>query len=1157
MKPRTSKAERQNHMKNLAIRWFPRRWIGVALMLTVSATTLFAQVFNDNNTIKLDFTLYPGGSPDPTDFLPFFNNSSEAVVLSGGSIFGRSPEAGDMYFEKCPGSGFSWTFPGSSPTTPIQAGGIPGTFVNAHEVHFEAVASTGNTATYPTADANCVPYWVDIHARLAGGRKTYEGTSFRSAALFSTASGAPPDVHAITEEVGALRVRLKCIDSNLPDMLLKAVANGPPFITAIINEDPSILPDGCGMPYWDLQQVGVPQVIPGRVGTLHATVLSQDPAHLSPDPYIDETFLVRANHSYKINVKFKTGGIDGDNIGECDLVSGIVLAGKVTLIDHWVDPVFCDQGPNRCLAVDGRLAMLDVANNGDKPLLQNPLAHQASISDGPWNNSRAGVVDPVPPSPMTNYNMWTVVPSTQVTPWKPYTPSGTIWFQPNLATMPNGYEYMELPPGPDTLVDCATTVHLGLLLVIDPGFVTGQIQLCGPKGVPSCLDWITTTGNPPYPPSPPNGQYWNAVSSVFAGGGASVSSKGGGRAWASIDGAFTPQTTTTPALWNGFYEEWLGGLNQETSSWNIDRLDLVLYNPATPTLPDTIVLVDHLSSGQNKHKQNLVVVPQQNYVNDHDYCFSEVRVEFINPGNVQIANPFLECIGGYGQNSPLPNPLSTGLPLASYTAGASFYGTPTVGQYTAGPATVLLCLPTGDYTLKPRIDYQIGGTSGFMGSRSFTMTVGCKMVYDVQIRPEGPGPIVTVTSQGDGCTSLANYTLQGSVEADTGSLITEVSYTLNNNPPVTLYSGAGVNSFNLGSSIIPLQPCANTIVINAVDNFQPTPRVGKATIHLKLDNTPPVISGCTDIFATAPVGNNGNFVTYPLPTAFDYCDGPVPVNCVLPPGSFFPIGQTVVTCTAKDKCENTSTCQFTVTVTNPCPELVINGSFETTSPVVAPNNYDNALDPITGVPPWTTTSQFLEVWRDTFGGIPASDGTNQLEINAQSDNETVTQVVTGLSTNCPATFCFDYTGRFGLVEGGYNNDFTVTLSGGWSLSVPLNPAIYSIGGWQTFCTNFIPLSSAITVAFHGEPHLSDGTPAFQGGAHIDNVSLTQCCCAPNTTLKAMVNGGNIVITWSGANYHLQTSTSLGNNAVWSNVPGPSPITLPLSETMRYFRLVCP
>jgi len=179
--------------------------------------------------------------------------------------------------------------------------------------------------------------------------------------------------------------------------------------------------------------------------------------------------------------------------------------------------------------------------------------------------------------------------------------------------------------------------------------------------------------------------------------------------------------------------------------------------------------------------------------------------------------------------------------------------------------------------------------------------------------------------------------------------------------------------------------------------------------------------------------------------------------------------------------------------TNCCTNnLVMNGSFESTSPAVSPNSYDNTLDATTGVPGWSTaTGDFLEVWGNLCDGIPAFRGVNHLELNAQSADQTVTQTLTGLRTNCPADFCFAYTGRFGMVGGSPNNDFTVTLSGGASMSVTLNAAEFVTGGWLRFCTNFIPTSSTLTIAFRGHPHYSDGTQNTEGGAHVDNVCLTQ------------------------------------------------------------------
>ncbi len=371
------------------------------------------------------------------------------------------------------------------------------------------------------------------------------------------------------------------------------------------------------------------------------------------------------------------------------------------------------------------------------------------------------------------------------------------------------------------------------------------------------------------------------------------------------------------------------------------------------------------------------------------------------------------------------------------------------------------------------------------------------------------------------------------------------------NYPNPIISGGGLLSCVPPSGIV--FPVGTTVVTCTATNACDT---NICTFTVNVVQVPTVVISCpanitTNICGTSVVVNYANPIV----------SGGALRSCVPPSGSVFPLGTTLVTCTATNAC-STNICTFNITVNQVSQNLVINPSFEVTSPAVGPNSANFGLHPTTGVPGWETAStNFFEVWGNTVGGIPASLGTNHLEISAQSADQTVWQVVTNLNTNCLTTFCFDYTGRFGLVGGTFNNDFTVTLTGGHTLSEYLNPAIYSIGGWTNYCVSFVPTSPTVTVAFRGHPHFSDGTLFTQGGAHIDNVSLVQCCdlppCPPNKTLIIAQVGSNLVLSWSGANYRLQGATSLSPNPIWINIPGTSPVTVPASGPMQYFRLVCP
>jgi len=82
-----------------------------------------------------------------------------------------------------------------------------------------------------------------------------------------------------------------------------------------------------------------------------------------------------------------------------------------------------------------------------------------------------------------------------------------------------------------------------------------------------------------------------------------------------------------------------------------------------------------------------------------------------------------------------------------------------------------------------------------------------------------------------------------------------------------------------------------------------------------IDNTPPVISCPANITVFLPANSSATSmpVTYPAPTATDNCSAAT-VTTDVASGSVFPVGTTTVTATATDDKNNSSSCQFTVTV---------------------------------------------------------------------------------------------------------------------------------------------------------------------------------------------------------------------------------------------------
>jgi hypothetical protein len=79
-----------------------------------------------------------------------------------------------------------------------------------------------------------------------------------------------------------------------------------------------------------------------------------------------------------------------------------------------------------------------------------------------------------------------------------------------------------------------------------------------------------------------------------------------------------------------------------------------------------------------------------------------------------------------------------------------------------------------------------------------------------------------------------------------------------------------------------------------------------------VDSTAPAVTIPTQVTLDS-TSNAGRMVTYAA-SATDLVSGPVAVSCTKPSGSVFPIGQTTVTCTARDAVGNTASRSFPVTI---------------------------------------------------------------------------------------------------------------------------------------------------------------------------------------------------------------------------------------------------
>lgn len=107
------------------------------------------------------------------------------------------------------------------------------------------------------------------------------------------------------------------------------------------------------------------------------------------------------------------------------------------------------------------------------------------------------------------------------------------------------------------------------------------------------------------------------------------------------------------------------------------------------------------------------------------------------------------------------------------------------------------------------------------------------------------------------------------------------------------------------------------------------------TATVMIDKTPPAVttSGDVTVEATGPSGAVATFTS----SATDIVDGAVATTCVPPSGSTFPLGSTLVTCSATDAAGNTGTATLTVTVVDTTAPVVtyispVDTIYDTTSP---------------------------------------------------------------------------------------------------------------------------------------------------------------------------------------------------------------------------------
>jgi hypothetical protein len=277
--------------------------------------------------------------------------------------------------------------------------------------------------------------------------------------------------------------------------------------------------------------------------------------------------------------------------------------------------------------------------------------------------------------------------------------------------------------------------------------------------------------------------------------------------------------------------------------------------------------------------------------------------------DVRLAQVVDSPAGGAWRESCLSETVAVGV-ATSETIVLTLPGPITVDA-TSPQGAVVRYVASGTSTLGNTVVVDCVPTSGS------TFPVGQTLVRctgrDVDTGNVGLGGFLVTVLDGP---PTIHYPKDGIVAEATSALGALVSFDVTATDPVS--GPVPVECFPASPAQFPLDE-VSFVRCQATD---PSGQQAEAKFTVRVhDTTPPDLCPLSDIEVGSTSGA-GAFVTFST-CAKDLVDGSVGVNCDHPSGSFFPIGKTLVTCTATDRHDNRSPpSQFVISVGDATPPVL-------------------------------------------------------------------------------------------------------------------------------------------------------------------------------------------------------------------------------------------